>query len=148
MKKYLVFLASALVLFSVFGLWESFSQAQTIKIKSAVFDRVELADTEAKRILGLSGRESLDERQAMLFVFGEPEIPQMWMKDMRFPLDIIWIDERLRIAHITRNALPESYPSIFEPPAPVKYALEINAGLADAYELDVGDLVEMNFYFR
>lgn len=89
---------------------------------------VELADTPGKRAQGLSGRKELKENRGMLFVLDKPDIYSFWMKDMNFPIDIIWIGEDLKIVDITRNAKPESYPKTFQPKKPAKYVIEVNAG--------------------
>jgi uncharacterized membrane protein (UPF0127 family) len=62
------------------------------------------------------------------------------MKDMNFPLDILWLDDQRQIIGLVENLTPDSYPDVVLPPAPVKYALEINAGLAAKYGWQVGDM--------
>jgi uncharacterized membrane protein (UPF0127 family) len=69
---------------------------------------VEVADTPAERGRGLSGREMLPENSGMLFVFDTPGRYGFWMYGMKFPLDIIWIDERLRVVYFVENAQPIS----------------------------------------
>ena len=66
---------------------------------------VEVADTLKKRSLGLGKRASLKKGWGMLFVFEKREPHRFWMKDMQFPLDIIWLDNH-RIVHIIQNAKP------------------------------------------
>lgn len=90
--------------------------------------RVEIADTDEERIMGLSGREALAEGTGMLFVFEEGALQGIWMKDMKFPIDIIWLDESLNIIDIEKNVTPDTYPHVFYPPRPVKYVLETNPG--------------------
>ncbi|MFA5290844.1 MAG: DUF192 domain-containing protein [Candidatus Paceibacterota bacterium] len=86
----------------------------------------EVADTPVKRELGLSGRLALPADRGMLFVYPEPAIQGFWMKDMHFPIDIIWFDVNKKIIGATKNLRPESYPQVFYSPEPIKYALEIN----------------------
>jgi len=50
----------------------------------------------------------------MLFVFEEPKIRSFWMKDMSFPIDIIWVDEGLEIVGIEKRISPNTYPKTFE----------------------------------
>ena len=104
--------------------------------------QIEIADAEAERNRGLSGRASLPADSGLFFIFEAVSQPGFWMKDMNFPIDIIWIDEDWRIVGITANATPNSYPQIFYPPAPIKYALEINAGLSAKHHLQIGDPIE------
>ncbi len=89
-----------------------------------------IADTALLREKGLSGSANLDPGTGMLFIFDQPEVPGFWMKDMNYPIDIVWINEELKVISIT-TAHPESYPEVFYPPSEVKYVLEINAGDAD-----------------
>ena len=77
----------------------------------------------------------------MLFIFPTPTVPQFWMKDTLFPLDFIWINQDLKIAGVERNVLPESFPATFSPAKPVRYVLEVNAGLTDNFNIQVGDSV-------
>lgn len=99
---------------------------------------VEIADTPEKQEKGLSGRDSLDENAGMLFVF-QDNAPGFWMKDMKFPLDFIWINAGGEIVEILPNIDPSTYPQVYEPLEPVKYVLEVNAGAAEANGLAVGD---------
>ena len=87
----------------------------------------EIADTQEKRELGLSGRPALPADQGMLFVFDQPGRHGFWMKDVNFPIDIVWLDENKRTISITKNLQPNSYPQLFYPPQDIKYALEIKA---------------------
>lgn len=113
------------------------------KIKNSIQDRkkytiivgekdilVEVANTTAKRNLGLSGRETLPEKEGLLFVFKETGRHLFWMRDMRFPIDIIWINERLVVVGVIENINPTTFPETFEPTEPIKYVLETNAGWA------------------
>ncbi len=89
---------------------------------------VEIADTEEKRTQGLSGREFLKGNEGMIFVFPESDYYGFWMKDMRFPIDIIWLDENFSVIGITEHVSPETFPNVFYPPEPVRFVLEVSAG--------------------
>lgn len=102
---------------------------------------IEIADTETERNLGLSGRNSLATDVGLLFIFEKPQIAGIWMKDMKFPIDIVWIDENLRVIHIKENATPQSFPEIFIPSKNSLYVLEINAGFVEKNKIKVGDSV-------
>jgi uncharacterized membrane protein (UPF0127 family) len=104
--------------------------------------RVEIADTPAKRQRGLSDRELLPANRGMLFLFPKDDYYGIWMRGMKFSLDIIWIDDSRRIVDIAKNVSPETYPKIFEPEVKARYVLEIDAGFADSYNLAVGDVFE------
>ena len=100
---------------------------------------LELADRPLELARGLAGRASLNQLSGLLFIFDTDTIPSFWMKGMLFPLDIIWLDAAGRIVDITPNVRPESYPQIFQPAQAVRYALEVNAGLTDSFNLQIGD---------
>jgi len=102
---------------------------------------VEIADTEQSRIMGLSGRKTLPIDTGMFFVFDVIGRNEIWMKDMNFPIDIIWIDAEFKVVDITKNAVPESFPKTFEPRTPVLYVLETIAGWADKNGIKMGDKV-------
>jgi len=102
---------------------------------------VEIVKTPGARELGLSGRTSLREDTGMLFVF-ETDAPWgIWMKDMKFPIDILWIDRDGTVLHVEKNATPESYPNIFISPEPARYVLEVNAGFAEKNWIENGFVV-------
>lgn len=103
--------------------------------------RVEVADTYEKRIKGLSGRESLSPQLGLLFIFDKPERHGIWMKEMNFAIDIIWINEYYEVIYIVKNATPESYPEVFLPPTPSKYVLEVLSGFVKEHNLRIGDKV-------
>lgn len=119
-----------------------------LKINNNIFE-VEIADTDKKREKGLSDRASLATNSAMLFIFDTSATQGFWMKDMAFDIDIIWIDASKKIIDIERNVSKNSYNEInpklsktLFSPAPIKYVLEINAGLSEKLNIKVGDAVE------
>ena len=91
---------------------------------------------------GLSGRPFMARGHGLLFVFDAVEQQSMWMVDMRFPLDIVWMDGDMRITKIERGAEPcmvaNSACQRFPSGSPVKFAIEFNVGDADALGLVVG----------
>lgn len=114
-----------------------------VKIGLAAFD-VEVADTALLQTKGLSGRELLPKNYGMLFVFEDLAVRKFWMKDVRFPLDIIWITGN-KVAGIIYGAEPDSgdSPEVFESPVPVDMVLEVNAGEISNYGIMMGDAVEI-----
>jgi uncharacterized membrane protein (UPF0127 family) len=91
-----------------------------------------VADTAEKRQLGLSNRPSLRQDQAMLFVFEDNQRHGIWMKDMKFAIDIVWIDEDKIVVDIAENVQPSTYPKTFLPASPARYVLEMVANQAQA----------------
>ena len=102
---------------------------------------VELALDPAK---GLSGRGSMNPGTGMLFSM--PNARDFWMKDMKFPLDIVWINDKREVVDITENIpVPNSsFMPLYSPRRLSTYALEINGGEAKALGINIGDAVEMN----
>lgn len=100
---------------------------------------VQIAETEGEREQGLSDVNNLSDDQGMLFIFDEPGYYQMWMKDMLFPLDILWLDQNFKVVDIKKELSPSTYPESFGPKSPAKYVLEINSGLSDKYGFAIGD---------
>lgn len=115
-------------------LWRSES---VLRIGEA-FINFEVADTPDKISLGLSGRESLKAGNGLLFIMPTSAKHGFWMKNMNFPIDIIWIDEEWIVAGVEKDAQPESYPEVFTPNRSVKYILEVPAGTADEFGIDTG----------
>jgi len=108
---------------------------------------VEVADTLKKRSLGLGKRTSLKKGWGMLFVFEKRKPHRFWMKDMQFPLDIIWLDNH-RIVHIIHNAKPTNSrdePEVMTSPVPVNFVLEIAAGRAAKLRLKTGQRMKFKF---
>ncbi len=101
--------------------------------------KIEEAQTSAEQARGLSGRMSLGEDEGMLFIFSPPTTPSFWMKEMNFPLDLIWLDHNYHVLGMEKSLPPDSYPKLFLPPAPVSYVLEVNAGYAARHGINVGD---------
>ena len=99
---------------------------------------VTIADEPDERRQGLSGLKSLPELEGKLFVFEETGNYGIWMKDMFFPIDVIWIDENLRIVHIEENVLPNSYPATYNSPVPARFVLETNAFFVDTFQITKG----------
>ncbi len=126
-----------------FGVVAASKRPATVKIDDSVL-KVEIADEPAEYQRGLSGRDSLPPDEGMLFVFESPAQPGFWMKDMAFPIDIIWIGADHKIIAITPSLGVDSYPATFHPPEPVVYVLEVNAGISARNGWLVGDLVEFN----
>ena len=100
-----------------------------------------LAKTEGEREKGLGGLAALHPNQGMLFVFETPDLYPFWMKDMRFAIDIIWLDEKCTVVHLEKNVEPDTsplQPKIYSPRKLSVYVLEVNAGFSDKHNITVG----------
>jgi hypothetical protein len=106
---------------------------------------LEVASTSQARIHGLSNRLELPADHGMLFVFEARDRHRIWMKDMQFPLDILWLDEQLSVVDMKANARPASYPeTIFRPDEAARYVLELNAGSIERYEIERGTVLQLH----
>ncbi len=131
-----------LIFYNGFGRSRPFADTKFVQI-DGVKIKVELALTEAEREQGLSGRDGLADDAGMLFVFDHPDKYLFWMKDMNFPIDMIWIGQDSKIIYIQKNASPDSYPQkTFGPETPATYVLEVPAGFSDKNGLKEGDQVK------
>ncbi len=88
----------------------------------------EIADTTEKREQGLSGRTDIPHDYGMLFIFPKKGDYGFWMKDMKEPIDILWLDDNGEILKIDASVSPDTYPTAFHPPVPVRHVLEMRAG--------------------
>ena len=102
---------------------------------------VEVARTPDQEQRGLSGRVSLAADHGMLFIFPNQGRPGFWMPDMNFAIDIIWIGADWRVADISPDITPESYPKAFSPFTDIQYVLEVPAGTAKMHHFTEGDKV-------
>ncbi len=108
---------------------------------------VEVADTDAARQQGLSGRKRLTDNQGLLFDFRNTDLtrPGFWMKDMVFDLDLIWIKE-LKVVAITPDVpapknTGEQLPT-YLPPSEIDMVLEVVSGWSRAHNIKAGDLIK------
>lgn len=112
-----------------------------VQVGNAFF-QVEIADTPVARSKGLSGRGFLSEDRGMLFLFPFSGNYGFWMKDMKFPIDIIWIKDNKVVGMIIGSEPEEGEaPTIYNPPESIDKVLEINAGLTQKLGIRVGDEV-------
>ena len=103
---------------------------------------LEIADTPDLQHEGLSGRADLPSDSGMLFVMKNPQYVGIWMKDMQFPLDIIWLNADREIVTIERGVSPATYPEVFYPADLSQYVIEMNAGFVEAHGLQAGDALK------
>ena len=149
-KHFFVLFISTLLFLTAFFLLQkkqtSFNQ-QKVTIRNHPF-MVEIADTDGLRTKGLSGRKDLSPNAGMLFLFPQKGIYSFWMKDMRFPLDFIWIANH-QVVGLNSGVLPPSQtgnvPTVINPVNYADQVLEVNAGFISQYHIQVQDPVMLNF---
>lgn len=106
----------------------------------ATFD-IEIADNEYERQTGLMHRESMEDHQAMLFIFDDVQYRSFFMKNTLFSIDIIYFDENGKLISAVDNATPLDETGL-PSRAPAKYVLEVNAGLLEKLGMLIGDRIE------
>lgn len=104
---------------------------------------VSIANTPNKKAQGLMFVTYLPQNYGMLFEFENEQIVNMWMKNTKIPLDMIFIDKNNKIAHIKHNAAPESL-EIISSEKLAKKVLEINGGRVKELGINVGDKIIAN----
>lgn len=108
---------------------------------------VEVATTSAQLQKGLSGRATLPKDQGMLFIFKSSARYPFWMKDMKFPLDMIFINNNKIVTIFQNVPVPQQGKTnlpIYAPTSPANQILEINAGLVKQYDFKKGDTVKVD----
>lgn len=142
MKKILalLFLLVAITIIGIISL-----KTPTATVNNYTF-KLEVAKTQQEKEIGLSKKKTLEKNAGMLFRFEKPSYYPFWMKDMKFPIDIIYIRDG-RIVTIHKNVKPpkslnENLP-IYNSSEPADTVLEINAGLVQKYNIKEGDIVKI-----
>ena len=99
---------------------------------------VEVASTDFERQLGLSGRNVLEDGRGMLFMFDTEGEWGIWMKDMNFPIDIIWASQDGTVVTVAKDISPDTYPQAFYPSVPARFVLEVPAGFVASHDIAKG----------
>lgn len=133
-----------LLAFVVWAGWFFFykNKPPRITFPSGTVINVVIADTPALREKGLSKREILRDDEGMLFVFDTLDRHKIWMKDMYFPIDIIWLDENFKIIDIYKGASISTYPNTFQPQSDAGFVIEVNSGFVSRNNIQVGNVVQ------
>jgi len=100
-----------------------------------------VADSMPERIKGLSETPYLPPHVVKLFAFGVEGDHSIWMKDMNYSIDIIWVDKSGTVIHIEEEVSPDSFPNSFSSPKPAWYVIEANAGFVSSSSIREGDEV-------
>ncbi len=137
------------VAFALSFVWLRFSQEQfgkgEARLGGAVV-RVDIASTIPTQRRGLSGRESLPDGTGMAFLFWAPARHAIWMKDMRFAIDIVWARDG-KIVDIAPNVPPPTVPDellrTYLPRLEADVVIELPAGFAAEHGLKIGDAAEV-----
>jgi len=153
MKKmiFIIIVAIIVVVIAVLGVWHLVLSRPNPPLRTDKFTigdnifSVEVASTTMEQTRGLSGRAGLEKNEGMLFLFSSSGVQNFWMKDMNFPIDIIWIGDG-KVLGFAENAEPQpGVPlwklKIYSSPDDVDTVLEVNAGTVTDDGIKIGDLV-------
>lgn len=102
---------------------------------------IEFAESEYETQTGLMYRKSMEDHQGMLFIFPDERMHSFYMKNTEIALDIIFLKSDLTIASFQENAQPMNETGLSSQ-VPIQYVLEVNAGLAERWLLEVGDKIK------
>lgn len=147
-KKWpLIFLYIFLLAWAGLRLYDFYWPTATVHFSAGQEIQVLVADRPSHWLKGLSGRRDLGEYGGMLFIFGEKSRRAMVMREMKFPLDIVWLDSGA-VIDVAANIQPEPGKSEAEltryaPRLPASAVLELPAGAAARYGLKIGERVEI-----
>ncbi len=149
LKNILIFAVVIIILIAIsyFSI-STLTSARNQKIADIKGHRIslEIADDETEQRKGLSARDSLPKDKGMLFKFKKADTHTFWMKDMRFPIDIIFINND-KIVTIYENVQPENDKnanlSLYTSTKPADKVIEINAGLAKEFGLKTGETLRL-----
>ncbi|MBI3020123.1 MAG: DUF192 domain-containing protein [Parcubacteria group bacterium] len=151
MKNFVSFLFPAVIFIAIIALSPLFFPKReatdalryeqgTISLANASVS-VEIPLTKTGFLKGLGGKTSLPKDGGMLFLCIPDAYQKFWMKEMRFPIDIIWIDESFTVVDITSEISPESFPETFAPSRPAAHVLEVESGFAKEHAIVPGTMV-------
>jgi len=142
MKKILGCILFTFLVFSIY-FYQRHPLGAKVIINGYTFN-VEMAVTEFEKQKGLGGRDSLPANSGMLFIYQNKDRYGFWMKDMRFGLDYIWIEDNTVVdlsQHIPAPNVGER-PVELVPRVPVNKVLEVNTGTIASYGIRIGDPVQ------
>jgi hypothetical protein len=142
-RTYLPVIIGILVLVPVFLTWYYTKNPLSTRLllgEHTIYADIAISDSEKQR--GLGKRDSLPLDRGMLFVFNHKEPYTFWMKDMKFPLDFIWIDGNI-VADLTENVpvMTDGKTTTVRSSVPVDKILELNAGSIRRFGISIGDPV-------
>jgi uncharacterized protein len=119
--------------------WQLNDQQQALRLHGHTY-HISIMRTREELMRGLSGTNSLPANQAMVFVFPGDDKWAIWMKDMKYPIDIVWLDKNKLVVYLIKNAQPSSYPKTqFKPDRDTRYVIEFPSGTIDMTGIRVGD---------
>ncbi len=121
-------------------LWLQMSESQSSLQLHGHRYHISVMRSQSELEKGLSGTNSLPEGEAMVFAFPRDSKWGIWMKDMNYPIDIVWLNSDREVVYLVKNAQPSSYPTtIYTPSTASRYVIELPSGTIERTGITVGD---------
>ncbi len=146
-KLYLILLLITLGIVLIFGYYYITNNSNVI-IQNSNGNKLRInaliADSDAEKTKGLAILNELPEQSGMLFLNSIDTTNPFWMLNMKFPIDIIFMDSNKRIIYIFKNAQPcvnESLCKLIFADQPYRYVLEVNSGFTDKNNIEIGNQI-------
>ncbi len=116
-----------------------------VVFNTGVHVSAEVVDTMPAIRRGLMYREDIGENEGMIFVFDREGTHALWMMNVNFPLDIVWLDSDYNVVHIERDVSVCSGDvcPLYTPLNPAKFVLETRAGFTSSNGIDVGSQMSL-----
>jgi uncharacterized membrane protein (UPF0127 family) len=122
---------------------ETYRNDQKLTVNGHVL-KAQIAKTETEKQKGLGGKACIPENQAMLFEFEKSSYYPFWMKDMKFPIDIVWIDSSKKVITVKSNVTPSTYPQTFVSGKPAQYVLELQENSSKKFNISEGSSLKFD----
>lgn len=125
--------------------WKLNYDQQTLRLHGHTY-RITVLRTEDELQRGLSGTANLPADRAMVFVFPREDKWSIWMKDMNYAIDIVWLDSAKKVVYLEKNVQPSTYnkkepakSKLFKPDKVARYVIELASGTIERTGIAIGD---------
>lgn len=132
-------IVTALIGFVSYSFWTSAFVSTPVTIGPKTF-YADVANTDELRKIGLVGRNTLDEDQALLLMYDREDVWPVRTKGLKYPIDIVWINSMKKVVYIARKAQPSTV-NVYKPHGKSRYILQLTAGSIDKYNILPGKTV-------
>ena len=115
-----------------------------LKLPSGIVLSTEVMVEDADRAMGLMFRPSLPQDRALLFIFETADFHGIWMKNCKFPIDIVWLDGSRKVVHVAESVPPckKDPCPVYQPMQRAAFVVEMNAAQAKREKVVKGATLE------
>ncbi len=107
------------------------------------YHKAEVVTSKAEQATGLSNRPCIEANQVMMFDFETPGQYAIWMKEMKFSIDVLWVSPDNKVVGIEQGVEPSTYPDSFaNKDQPAQYVLELKNGRTKELGVKIGTKIE------